>query len=77
MEKAGFDVVFETATFPMELFILMGTDYRGNDILGQQCHETRLKTEQTFGEKAFDFYKHLYDNYKWGRELVFVGQKRT
>lgn len=75
MKEAGMKVVHETATFPMELFILAGMDYRKNDKLGKKLHAARLRFERTFGKNAFRLYNHLYKKYGWGRELIFVGSK--
>jgi len=73
--KAGFEVTYETATAPMEIFILLGLDYRENDKLGKQCHEFRLRFERRFGRTAFALYHLLYKRFGWGRELVFVAEK--
>lgn len=75
MQEAGMKVIHESATFPMELFILAGMDYRKNDELGKKLHAARLRFERTFGKNAFRLYNHLYKKYGWGRELIFVGSK--
>jgi SAM-dependent methyltransferase len=38
LRRAGFDVVLKTATFPIEIFLLMGDNYIDNDALGRICH---------------------------------------
>ena len=74
--RAGFAVTYETATFPLELFIiLLGLDYRNNDELGRKCHEFRLKFEKRFSKSSFALYHLLYKKFGWGRELVFVAEK--
>ena len=73
--RAGFETTYETATFPIEIFILMALDYRGNDKLGKRCHEFRLKFEKRFGKTSFALYHLLYKQFGWGRELVFVAEK--
>jgi len=73
--EAGFDVVFESVTFPMELFLAIGLDYRKHPKLGGQCHTLRLRFEKLFGNKIFVLYQKLYRKYGWGRELVFVAEK--
>ena len=75
MQEAGMKVIHESATFPMELFILAGMDYRKNDELGKKLHAARLRFEQTFGKNAFRLYNYLYKKHGWGRELIFVGSK--
>lgn len=64
--------VDETATFPMELFQVMGIKYIGDDALGRKCHMFRLKFEKLFKHRAFDLYRKLYKRYGWGRELIFI-----
>lgn len=73
--KAGFKVTYETATAPMEIFLLLGLDYRENDELGRKCHEARLRFEQRFSKSAFALYHLLYKKFGIGRELVFVAEK--
>lgn len=41
LERAGFAVLRREATFPIELFLLMGEDYIGDDALGRVCHARR------------------------------------
>ena len=76
MNEAGLKVVHESATFPMELFILAGLDYRNKDELGKKVHKARLHFERTFGKNAFRLYNYLYKKYGWGRELIFVGSRQ-
>ena len=74
LERAGFQVVHESATFPMELFPNVGINYIGNDDLGRRCHKARLVFEKAFGVAAFKLYAWLYRKWGIGRELVFVAE---
>ena len=76
MTEAGFTIIHESTTFPMELFPLLGINYFGNDALGRKCHRFRLRLEKLFGWRIFNLYKRLYDRWGIGRELIFVGAKR-
>ena len=38
LEKQGFEIVLKTTDFPMEVFLLMGDDYIGNDEVGSKYH---------------------------------------
>lgn len=76
LESLGLKIVHQSATFPMELFILMGFDYRGNDVLGQKVHKFRMAFEKIFGTTAFKIYKLLFDKYGWGREIIMVAEKQ-
>ena len=75
LESCGFRVTETAATFPMELFILTGYDYRGNDKLGKACHTLRLRLEKLFGKRIFRLYQWLFHKFGWGRELIFVAEK--
>lgn len=46
LEKCGYTVVQCTASFPLELFLLMGRNYVGNPEMGRQCHKERVLFEE-------------------------------
>lgn len=70
--------IIERATFPMELFQLMGIKYIDNDQLGRKLFRLKARFEQALGFCAFEIYRHLYEKYGWGRELMFfVRRKRA
>ncbi len=78
LECLDFEIVESTGTFPMELFLLSGDNYVGNDKLGRKCH---------FKRKVFEINMYKYGNthlnsiYKClasngiGREFVVIGRK--
>lgn len=45
LESLGYEIVLSTTDFPMELFLLMGEDYVGNNEVGSKCHQKRMKYE--------------------------------
>lgn len=45
IESIGFEVLYTTADFPMELFLLMGDDYIENPEVGSLCHRKRVNFE--------------------------------
>ena len=51
MENNRFKAIMRDTTFPIDLFLLMGDNYIGNDELGRKCHGKRKALEQNF-EKA-------------------------
>ena len=73
--RFGYRPVYRGATFPMELFILMGWDYRKNPDLGKQCHVLRLRMEKRLGPKVFQVYGLLHRTLGWGRELIYLFRK--
>ena len=46
LERSGFEVVERTTSFPMEVFLLRGQNYIGNDALGRHCHGMRKLLDQ-------------------------------
>lgn len=44
--RTGFAVRTESTNFPMELFLLMGEPYVGNDHVGRACHQRRMALEE-------------------------------
>lgn len=75
LNKAGYRMLYEGATFPMETFPLLGLNYINNDKLGRKCHAMRLKLEKLCGWRIFKLYRWLYKRWGIGRELVFVAEK--
>lgn len=39
LDDRGFDMIYKTCDFPMELFVLMGDNYIDNQHLGKECHK--------------------------------------
>ena len=79
LERSGFRVLRKQATFPMELFLLMGENYVGNDALGRICHTRRKTLELTLrgpdgGALKSAFYSALAEQ-GVGREIVMVARK--
>jgi SAM-dependent methyltransferase len=79
VRKTGTRIVNTEATFPIDLFLLMGDNYVGNDELGRQCHGKR-KTLEINLEKAglSEMKRSLYQflaEQGIGREIQVVGQK--
>jgi predicted SAM-dependent methyltransferase len=64
LEGCGYEVKLAEASFPMEMFLLFGECYVGNDLLGKQCHIKRVEFENNLRklgheDKLRDFYKAL------------------
>jgi hypothetical protein len=58
----------------MELAIVLGYDYRGNDKRGRKWHNIRLGFEKKLGTRAFDIYGKLFNRWGWGREIIMVAE---
>lgn len=57
LQRTGYTVIRREASFPMELFLLMGDNYIGNDSLGRQCHGRRKKYEQALVNAGLSAFK--------------------
>lgn len=44
--RTGFALRQQSTNFPMELFLLMGEHYVGNDGIGRACHQRRMALEE-------------------------------
>jgi SAM-dependent methyltransferase len=79
LESAGFQVLRRAATFPLELFLLMGEDYVGNEAVGLACHERRMLMERRFNDSgAGDLLDAIYADLAArgiGREMVVYARK--
>ena len=52
VEYCGFEVLHQQATFPIDLFLLMGDNYVGNDEMGRACHKKRMNFEKALCESG-------------------------
>ncbi len=79
LDTHGFDVVERTATFPLELFLLMGDEYVGNDKIGKEIHQKRVNFEANLsGLENRDLRRDLYRKFAelgLGREFVVFAKK--
>ena len=79
LESNGFVTIYYTASFPMELFLLMGDDYVGNDQLGRKMHAKRKQFEiamDASGKTALK--RKLYDTLAeldLGRQITVMARK--
>lgn len=77
--KAGFRILDRTAMFPMDIFLLMGDNYVGNDELGRVCHAKRKRLDLMLGTARLSGFKRdmyqLMAKHGIGREIVIYGQK--
>ncbi|OFZ97469.1 MAG: methyltransferase type 12 [Betaproteobacteria bacterium RIFCSPLOWO2_02_FULL_62_17] len=78
-ERCGFKVLHKEATFPIDMFLLMGDRYIGDDKLGRSCHEKRMNFERALcksgsGRLLSDLYSEL-SKHGIGREIVLFARK--
>jgi len=80
LEKCDYEVEHMQGSFPMEMFLLMGDVYVGNQDLGKKCHNKRVEFEKVMRrhnktEKLMLFYKALAEIDLGRTSLVFARTK--
>lgn len=79
LKNLGFEILENLGTFPMEVFLLAGENYVGNDALGKKCHQKRMLFESNLykhgKEILLNFYKFLGQN-KIGRDFIVLARKK-
>jgi len=74
LEKCGFEVLHQESTFPIDLFLLMGDNYIGNDEVGRVCHAKRMNFEKTMlrsgGNNILSKMYCAFADLNLGREVV-------
>lgn len=81
LSSCGFDEVLREATFPIDIFLLMGENYINHDEQGRRCHSRRKSFEQNLKKSGLNHLKReLYKKFaslNIGREVYIVGKKRV
>lgn len=77
LKLCKYKIFHSQASFPMEIFLLMGDLYVGNQELGKICHNKRVKFEEILrkhgkSEKLLSFYRALADLDLGRQSLVFA-----
>lgn len=79
LEQAGFKILKKQSMFPIDMFLLMGDNYIGNDKIGRACHAKRKLFEINLCKAGMnDFKKELYEFFasrNIGREIVIFAKK--
>jgi len=78
LETSGFEVLHRETTFPIDLFLLMGENYVGDDDLGRFCHVRRMTFEKNLAAAGMNHVKRkLYRvlaEQGLGREIVLIAR---
>jgi SAM-dependent methyltransferase len=79
VNNLGFEMIQKTATFPMELFLLMGDNYIGNDKVGRVMHGKRKKLEMNLGKAGCSTLWQKFSNsladVGVGREVILYARR--
>ncbi|MCK8043382.1 class I SAM-dependent methyltransferase [Shewanella sp. 1CM18E] len=81
LNNSGFDVFLKESSFPIDMFLLMGDNYVGNDELGRACHKKRMKFEMSLIESGQNDLKRAWyqsmAEIGVGREICIYARKRS
>ena len=66
LKGCGYEITLAEASFPLEMFLLFGQCYVGNNTLGKECHLKRVAFEENLRKLGHEellrkFYKSLAD----------------
>lgn len=79
LERHAFNVLSKEASFPIDMFLLMGDNYVGDNTLGRACHHKRVRFEtQLAAAGKNELKRKLYQalaELNLGREICIYGQK--
>ena len=79
VEDVGFTVLQMESTFPIDMFLLMGQNYIGNDDVGRQSHGQRKAFELNLDKAGLNHLRRkLYESFSKldiGREILLIAQK--
>ena len=80
LNDSGYEVIHQESTFPIEMFLLMGDLYVGNDTLGRTCHGKRKSFELNMQRAGMgDLKRKMYQKLaelNIGREIVLFARKK-
>lgn len=79
LTTAGFDVIGQTTSYPLELFLLQDLDYIAHPELGPVAHQRRVTFEENMKAAGMtDVLDHFYQNLAvggYGRDITMVCRK--
>jgi hypothetical protein len=81
LNKVGFEIIDQTALYPMEMFLLQDLDYVENPDLGPIAHERRVMFEKNIKAAGMtDTLDHFYKTLAsggFGRDVMVVCRKSS
>lgn len=80
LQRTGFDVIDQTALYPLELFLLQDLDYIADPSKGPIAHQRRVTFEQNMKDAGMtDELDHFYRTLAgggYGRDIMLVARKQ-
>lgn len=78
LTACGFEVIHQEATFPIDMFLLMGEKYIANDEVGRLCHSRRMNFEraitQSGNKNILNKMYTFFASQNIGREVVMFAR---
>ncbi|MDR2623043.1 MAG: class I SAM-dependent methyltransferase [Methanobrevibacter sp.] len=77
LKKSGFEVLEKSVSFPMELFLLIGSNYIKNEDIGKKSHNFVKKLEMNlkeYDDKVLIDLTNLFVENKIGRSFVILAR---
>jgi len=79
LKRTGFDIAHVETTFPIDLFLLMGDNYVGDDKVGRECHKRRMTFELNMERSGLTGLRRgIYKSFGeqgLGREIVMLARR--
>jgi SAM-dependent methyltransferase len=79
LRRCGFSVLLREATFPIDLFLLMGENYIEDSAVGRRCHGKRMTLERNLRDAGMGTWKRelyrAFAEHGLGREIVVYARK--
>lgn len=80
MNRAGYEVIYKTVQYPMELFLLQGDDYVSRPEIGKDCHAKRVEFERSLlcagKERVIERLYEGFANAGVGRDMYVIAKPR-
>jgi len=77
LNSVGLDVVLNTTDFPMEMFLMMGDDYVGNQALGTECHKKRRNFEMAMPDELRRAMYKMLASIGIGRSCIVYAKRKS
>ena len=76
LKGQNFEIVYETSSFPIDIFLLMGENYVNDNKKGREAHKKRKKFDINIAKSKVskEIYK-AFSNLGLGREVITLGRK--
>jgi 2-polyprenyl-3-methyl-5-hydroxy-6-metoxy-1,4-benzoquinol methylase len=80
VEDEGLTPLYQTTSFPIDIFLLMGDNYLDDEVLGRASHKRRVNFEKKLNIAGKDdLRRKLYESFaelNIGREVILYAQKQ-